>query len=51
MSEEIKGMLETGLKALSEKQVALEKSIAQYHGQLEEKSKVDSEVKSEVSKI
>lgn len=51
MSEEIKGMLETGLKALSEKQVALEKSMAQYHGQLEEKSKVDSEVKSEVKAL
>lgn len=51
MSEEIKGMLETGLKALSEKQVALEKSMAQYHGQLEEKSKVDTEVKSEVKAL
>jgi len=51
MSEEIKGMLETGLKALSEKQVALEKSMAQYHGQLEEKSKVDTEVKSEVKQL
>ena len=51
MSEEIKTMLESGLKALSEKQVALEKSMAQYHGQLDEKSKVDTEVKSEVKQL
>jgi HK97 family phage major capsid protein len=51
MSEEIKSMLESGLKALSEKQVALEKSMEQYHGQLEEKSKVDTEVRSEVKAL
>lgn len=51
MSEEIKGMLESGLKALSEKQVALEKSMEQYHGQLDEKSKVDSEVRAEVKAL
>jgi HK97 family phage major capsid protein len=51
MSEEIKTMLESGLKALSEKQVALEKSMEQYHGQLDEKSKVDNEVKSEVKQL
>jgi HK97 family phage major capsid protein len=51
MSEEIKSMLESGLKTLSEKQVALEKSMAQYHGQLDEKSKVDNEVKSEVKQL
>jgi HK97 family phage major capsid protein len=44
-------MLESGLKTLSEKQVALEKSMAQYHGQLDEKSKVDNEVKSEVKQL
>jgi HK97 family phage major capsid protein len=51
MSEEIKSMLESGLKTLSEKQVALEKSMEQYHGQLEEKSKVDTEVRSEVKAL
>ena len=51
MSEEIKSMLESGLKALSEKQVALEKSMEQYHGQLDEKSKVDGEVRSEVKTL
>lgn len=51
MSDEIKGMLESGLKALSEKQVALEKSMEQYHGQLDEKSKVDSEVRAEVKQL
>jgi HK97 family phage major capsid protein len=51
MSEEIKSMLETGLKSLSEKQVALEKAMDQYHGQLEEKSKVDGEVRSEVKSL
>ena len=51
MSEEIKSMLESGLKALSEKQAALEKSMEQYHGQLDEKSKVDSEVKGEVKTL
>lgn len=51
MSEEIKSMLETGLKALNEKQASLEKSMAQYHGQLEEKSKVDGEVKAEVKQL
>jgi HK97 family phage major capsid protein len=51
MSDEIKGMLESGLKALSEKQVALEKSMEQYHGQLDEKSKVDSEVRAEVKAL
>jgi len=51
MSEEIKSMLESGLKTLSEKQVALEKSMEQYHGQLDEKSKVDTEVKSEVKQL
>lgn len=51
MSEEIKSMLENGLKALSEKQVALEKSMEQYHGQLDEKSKVDNEVKAEVKAL
>ena len=51
MSEEIKSMLEKGLSALSEKQVALEKSMEQYNGQLAEKSKVDTEVKSEVKQL
>lgn len=51
MSEEIKGMLESGLKALSEKQAALEKSMEQYHGQLDEKSKVDTEVRAEVKAL
>lgn len=51
MSEEIKSMLESGLKALSEKQAALEKSMEQYHGQLDEKSKVDGEVRSEVKTL
>lgn len=51
MSEEIKSMLEKGLSALSEKQVALEKSMEQYHGQLDEKSKVDGEVRAEVKQL
>lgn len=51
MSEEIKGMLENGLKALSEKQVALEASMEKYHGQLDEKSKVDSETRAEVKAL
>ena len=51
MSEEIKGMLESGLKALSEKQVALEASMEKYHGQLDEKSKVDGETRAEVKAL
>jgi len=58
MSIEIKEMLDEGLKAinaenakLAEKQSALEKSMEKYHGQLDEKSKVDGEVKAEVKQL
>lgn len=58
MSIEIKEMLDEGLKAinaetakLAEKQKALEASMEKYHGQLDEKSKVDGEVKSEVKAL
>lgn len=58
MTLEIKDMLDAGLKSinaetakLAEKQVALEKSMAQYEGQMGEKSKVDSEVKAEVKSL
>lgn len=51
MSEEIKGMLESGLKSLSEKQAALEASMEKYHGQLDEKSKVDTETRAEVKAL
>ena len=58
MSIEIKEMLDEGLKAinaenakLAEKQAALEKSMEKYHGQLDEKSKVDGEVKNEVKSL
>ncbi len=51
MSEEIKSMLDAGLKSLSEKQVALEASMEKYHGQLDEKSKVDTETRAEVKAL
>jgi HK97 family phage major capsid protein len=58
MSIEIKEMLDEGLKAinaenakLAEKQSALEKSMEKYHGQLDEKSKVDGEIKNEVKSL
>jgi HK97 family phage major capsid protein len=51
MSDEIKQLLDTGLKTLAEKQTALEKSMEQYHGQLDEKNKVDGEVKAEVKAL
>lgn len=55
MSEEIKSMLENGLKALSEKQASvektLEKAMEKYDGQLAEKSKVDDETRAEVKAL
>lgn len=55
MSEEIKSMLENGLKTLSEKQAGvektLEKAMEKYDGQLAEKSKVDGETRAEVKAL
>ncbi|MGJ7497470.1 phage major capsid protein [Variovorax sp. RT4R15] len=48
MSDEVKSMVESGLKSVGEK---LDQAITKFEGQLAEKGKVDTEVKSEVKEL